>query len=111
MQVQSTTRRCSRCKNDLPHSAFGSHNYCRACYREYLDNWKSKNTEAFTPSRRSIARQRLKDGLCVACGTAQARAGTCDHCNYGAQILGIEHGDFEDTVLNIIDYYNGYFDK
>jgi hypothetical protein len=49
MQVQSTTRHCSRCKNDLPLEAFGSHNYCRACYREYQNKWKSKNAKPSKP--------------------------------------------------------------
>jgi hypothetical protein len=109
MQVQSTTRRCSRCKNDLPIESFGSHNYCRACYREYLDNWRSKNPAQ--PTRRQAARQRLKDGLCVVCETTPSRSGLCNDCHFGAQFLGIDSDNFEDNILNLLDWYNHVFDK
>jgi hypothetical protein len=49
VQAQSTTRHCSRCNNDLPLEAFGSHNYCRACYREYQNSWKAKHAKPSKP--------------------------------------------------------------
>jgi hypothetical protein len=113
MQAQSTTttssdtRHCSRCDRDLPLWKFGSHNYCTACYRAYLDNWKT----SAPAKRRQAARQLLKNGLCVVCGTTPSRSGVCDSCNFGAQHLGIESEGFEDNLLNLLDHYNGYFDK
>jgi hypothetical protein len=109
MQVQSTTRRCSRCRNDLPHTAFGSHNYCRACYREYLDNWRSKNPAQ--PTRRQVARQRLKADQCLVCGLPDTVGDICAVCYVALVDIGIESDDFENNLLNILDHYNGIFDK
>jgi hypothetical protein len=113
VQTQSTTsndtRRCSRCKNTLPTEAFGSHNYCRACYREYLDNWHAKNTKQ--PTRRQVARQRLKDGHCLVCNLPDTAGELCAICYTALVDIGIESDDFENNLLNILDHYNGVFDK
>lgn len=63
----TTTRFCSRCKNDLPLEAFGNHNYCRACFKAYKADWnrkkKSQRGDSPTPQKPASKRnsQRLTD--------------------------------------------------
>jgi hypothetical protein len=115
VQTQPTTtpetRHCSRCDSDLPLSAFGSHAYCRACYRKYMDAWKA-NRNTSPKTRRAQARLALREGRCVICGANNEVTGQlCQWCDTGLTYLGDLDLDFEDHLLNALDYYNGVFSK
>ena len=43
--MSDSTRYCSYCKQHLPYSTFGSHNYCKPCKREYYTKWYLINRE------------------------------------------------------------------
>jgi hypothetical protein len=49
VQTQNTTRHCSRCDSYLPLTAFGSHKYCRDCYRAYKRDYRVKHKKATSP--------------------------------------------------------------
>jgi hypothetical protein len=91
MPDSTETRRCGRCNNELPLSAFNRHPHghqwwCRECFREYFRERGAKHRRQSGEARRRrrlAARQFVKEHLathpCVDCGESDVAVLEFDH--------------------------------
>lgn len=114
MQVDTTTstRWCPRCQSHLPHSAFGSHNYCRSCYRNYLLQWKAERRDP-KRDRHAAVFAAIREDRCLICGDSDmGNLILCKDCAMADMLLGGEDNDeaYADRLRNLLDLYDGRFD-
>lgn len=99
------TKRCSRCKRDLPVEAFyvspsqhsGYSGLCKECAREYQRNYSPEKKAKFRATRAAkqygitveeflVLQESAQDG-CLLCRRSEVRM-TVDHCHESDQVRG-----------------------
>jgi hypothetical protein len=80
---EPTHRRCTKCSQWLPFSAFPKHarmhngisSHCRDCHREATNDWRERNRDELNERRRTAYRDEhpRAERACVVCGKPHSR--------------------------------------